>query len=219
MVEFLFGYKNGKNISSPYLGLKSGYSFLTENNGFMYGGFQIGSFFNNNGWQNLTSILEMTYVSELNVSGNWKWRHYIESRFSYCNDQIKPAGILNIDNENGLRGFSDNNLKGNKKLVVNYEADIFTPVKLLGFKLAIITFADLGLISADNTGLLKSKLFQGYGVGIRIKNEHLIFPVLQFMLGYYPNTSGSQMNLFYQGNMFYKFNQSQFSIPSVVTVE
>ena len=219
MIEFLFGFKNGENTNSPYLGLKSGYSFLTKNDGFIYGGFQVGSFFSNNGWLNFTSILEMMYFSKLNIIGNWRWRHYIGSRFSYSNDPIKPAGILNIDNEGGLRGFSDNYLKGNKKLVVNYEADIFTPVKLLGFKLAIITFTDLGLISTDNNGLFNSKLFQGYGIGIRIKNEHLIFPALQFMFGYYPNTSGNQMNLFYQSNMYYKFNQSQFSIPSVVSVE
>jgi hypothetical protein len=127
--------------------------------------------------------------------------------------------LLNIDNEGGLRGFSDNYLKGNKKLVVNYEADFFVPLKFLGFKLAIITFADLGLISTNNNSIFLSKLFQGYGLGIRIKNEHLIFPTMQFMIGYYPNTNGEQFNLFYQNNMFYKFNQYQFSSPSVVKVE
>jgi hypothetical protein len=219
MVEFLFGYKNGEYSNNPYLGVKTGYSFLTENESYLYGGLQIGSFLSNNEWLNLTSILEMMYFSKLNISGNWKWRHYISSRLSYSYNPIKPVNLLDIDNEDGLRGFSDNYLKGNKKLVVNYEADFFVPLKFLGFKLAIITFADLGLISSNNNSLFLSKLFQGYGLGIRIKNEHLIFPTLQFMFGYYPNTSGEQFNLFYQSTIYYKFNQSQFSSPSVVTIE
>jgi hypothetical protein len=219
MVEFLLGYESGENTNSPYVGLKSGFSFLTENNNYIYGGIQAGSYFRNNGWSNFTSIIEMMYFSKLHISGNWKWRHYIDGRLSYSNDPIRPLGMLNIDNEGGLRGFNDYYLKGNKKLVINYEADFFVPLKFLGFKLAIITFADFGLISSNVSSLFQSKLFQGYGIGIRIKNDHLIFPALQFMIGYYPNTSGNQFNIFYQNSIFYKFKQFQFSSPSVVTVQ
>lgn len=219
MFEVLVGYESGENTDRPYIGIKSGYSFLTENLGYIYGGFRIGSFLSKNEWLNCTSVLEMMYFSKLNISGLWKWRHYISSRLSYNYDPIRPVDMLNIDNEGGLRGFSDNYLKGNKKFVVNYEADVFVPLRFLGFKLAIIFFADMGLISSNNSSLFLSKLYQGYGFGIRILNEHLIFPSMQFMIGYYPNTNGEQFNIFYQSQIYYRFNQFQFSIPSVVTVD
>jgi hypothetical protein len=219
MIEFLFGYEKGANSSRPYYGLKTGYSFYNDQVGYFYGGFQAGAFRSDEKWLDRTSILEMLYFSNLNAIGNFKWRHYIGSRYSYSYDPLRPQDILDLSNEDGLRGFSDSFLKGNKKLVLNYEADIFVPLKFLGFSLAVITFADFGLISSINNSLFTSALYQGYGIGFRLRNEHLIFPTFQFMFGFYPNlpqTGGNHFNMFYQRSMFYQFNQFQFSAPSVV---
>jgi len=222
MIAFLYGYEIGSNSSRPYYGLKTGYSFHNDSLGYFYGGFNIGAFRSNQKWLNLNYLMEVMYFSNLNVVGKWKWRHYIGSRYSYSYDPIRPKDILNINNEGGIRGFTDNDLKGAKKLVLNYEVDIFAPLQFLGFKLAFITFADLGLISSNNNSLFTSKLYQGYGIGFRIKNEHLIFPAFQFMFGFYPNTSqadGNNFNAFHQNAIYYHFNKFEFSIPSIVTIE
>ena len=222
MIELLFGLEKGANSNRPYYGLKAGYSFYNDHLAYLYGGFQIGAFRRNEKWLNRTSILDLLYFSHLHAIGKWRWRHYIGSRFAYSDDPIRPEGVLNINDEHGLRGFSDSYLIGNKRLVLNYEADIFIPLKFLGFKLAFITFADFGLISTSNSSLFASKLYQGYGFGFRIKNEHLIFPTFQFMFGFYPNTpqtGGEHFNMFHQGSIFYQFNKFQFSTPSVVSIE
>ncbi|MGE5496955.1 MAG: hypothetical protein ACM3Q2_02735, partial [Syntrophothermus sp.] len=67
--------------------------------------------------------------------------------------------------------------------------------------------------------LTDSRLYQGYGIGFRIRNEHLIFPNFQFMFGYYPGSTtpgGERFNFFKQTSMYYKLNQFQFSRPDVV---
>lgn len=222
MIAFLYGYEIGSNSSRPYYGLKTGYSFNNNSLGYCYGGFQIGAFRSNQKWLNLTYIMEVMYFSNLNVVGKWKWRHYIESRYSYSYDPLRPQGILNINNEGGIRGFSEDDLIGAKKLVINYEVDIFAPLQFLGFKLAFITFADFGLISSNNNSLFTSKLYQGYGIGFRIKNEHLIFPAFQFMIGFYPNTSQADednFRAFHQNAIYYQFNKFEFSIPSIITIK
>jgi hypothetical protein len=92
-------------------------------------------------------------------------------------------------------------------------------MKFFGFKIALITFADLALLSPAENSLYQSKLYSGFGIGIRIRNEHLIFPTFQLMLGYYPNTAqpgGERLSLFKQNAIFYQFNQFQFSKPSPV---
>lgn len=188
----------------------------------MYGGFQAGAFLSNEKWLDRTSIMELLYFSNLNEIGDYRWRHYIGGRYSYSYDPFSTLDILDINNEDGLRGFSDNYLKGNKKLVLNYEADIFVPLKFLGFSMAVITFADFGLISSINNSLFNSELYQGYGLGIRIRNEHLIFPTFQFMIGFYPNlpqSEGRHFNMFMQRSMYYQLNQFQFSAPSIVVVK
>ncbi|MCK9281644.1 MAG: hypothetical protein M0P71_13545 [Melioribacteraceae bacterium] len=222
MIAFLYGYEVGSNSSRPYYGFKSGYSFHNDPLGYFYGGFQIGAFRSNQKWLNLTYIMEVMYFSNFNVVGKWKWRQYIRSNYSYSYDPIRPRDIMNINNESGIRGFSDDYLKGGKKLLLNYEVDIFAPFQFLGFKLAFITFADLALISSNNNSLFTSKLYQGYGIGFKIKNEHLIFPTFQFMFGFYPNTShadGNNFKAFHQNEIYYHLNKFEFSIPSIVTIE
>ena len=85
--------------------------------------------------------------------------------------------------------------------MVNYEADKIVPLKFVGFKLAIITFTDFGLLSSNNNSIFNSVLYQGYGFGFRVRKEHLIFSTFQFMFGFYPNTpqaDGVHFNLFHQ---------------------
>ena len=220
MIELLFGLEQGTQSSRPYYGLKTGYSFHNDHLGYLYGGFQTGAFRSHEKWLNRTSLVELLYFSNLHAIGKFKWRHYIGSRYSYSFDPSWPQDILNINDQGGLRGFSDSYLKGNKKLVLNYEADVFVPLKLLGFQLAVIIFADLGLIASSNSSLFASKLYQGYGFGFRIRNEHFIFPPFQVMFGFYPNTpqaGGEHFSMFHQSSMFYRFNQFQFSSPSVVS--
>jgi len=220
MIELLFGLEQGTKSSRPYYGLKTGYSFHNDHLGYLYGGFQTGAFRSHEKWLNRTSLVELLYFSNLHAIGKFKWRHYIGSRYSYSFDPSWPQDILNINDQGGLRGFSDSYLKGNKKLVLNYEADVFVPLKLLGFQLAVIIFADLGLIASSNSSLFASKLYQGYGFGFRIRNEHFIFPPFQVMFGFYPNTpqaGGEHFSMFHQSSMFYRFNQFQFSSPSVVS--
>ena len=222
MISFLFGYEKGARSSRPYYGVKTGYSVYDEHLGFFYGGFQSGAFLSNKKWLDRVAFVEVLYFSHLNAIGKWKWRQYLGSRYSYRYDPLNQLGVLTVNNEGGIRGFSEGPQQGTKRLVVNYEVDIFVPLKFVGFKLAIITFADFGILSSNNNSIFNSVLYQGYGFGFRVRNEHLIFPTFQFMFGFYPNTpmaDGVHFNLFRQSAIYYRFNQFQFSTPSIVTID
>jgi hypothetical protein len=43
------------------------------------------------------------------------------------------------------------------------------------------------MITPTNVNLFAGQLFQGYGLGFRLRNENLTFNTFQFRLGYYPN--------------------------------
>lgn len=222
MISFLFGYEKGARSSRPYYGMKTGYSVYDEQLGYFYGGFQSGAFLSNKKWLDRVAFVEVLYFSHLNAIGKWNWRQYLGSRYSYRYDPLDQIGVLTVNNEGGIRGFSDGPQQGTKRLVVNYEVDIFVPLKLVGFKLAIITFADFGILSSNNNSIFNSVLYQGYGFGFRVRNEHLIFPTFQFMFGLYPNTplaDGVHFNMFRQSAIYYRFNQFQFSTPSIVTID
>lgn len=217
LAEILTGYEKGEHINRPYLGFKTGYSNYSDDFGYLYGGLQLGGYRQNKEWTNGVLVLESLFYSKLLPFGKFKWRHYLGTRYSYSYNPVFAEDLLNVNGDMGLRGFATE-ATGNKKLVINYENDIFVPLKLLNFKLAFITFADFALLSGKDELLFSSKLYQGYGVGFRIRNEHLIFPTFQLMFGYYPNDGergGNRFEVFRQQSMFYHFNQFQISAPSV----
>lgn len=218
LFEFLLGYEKGQYASRPYLGLKTGYSNYSDSFGYLYGGFQAGGYRQDNAWTNGVMVLESLFYSKLLPIGKFKWRHYLGTRYSYSYNPVFEDDLLNVNGDMGLRGFSTEQ-RGNKKLVINYENDIFIPLKLLNFKLAFITFADFALLAEKDELLFSSKLYQGYGFGFRIRNEHLVFPTFQLMFGFYPNDGvkgGDRFEVFRQKSMFYHFNNFQTSAPSVV---
>ncbi|MCU7495438.1 MAG: hypothetical protein HF314_10055 [Ignavibacteria bacterium] len=218
LAELLLGYEKGQYANRPYLGFKTGYSNYSDDFGYLYGGFQVGGYRQNDAWTNGVMVLESLYYSRLLPIGNFKWRHYLGTRYSYSYNPVTAEDLLDINGDMGLRGFNSEE-RGNKKLVLNYENDIFLPLKFLNFKLAFITFADFALLSGKNELLFSSKFYQGYGFGFRIRNEHLIFPNFQLMFAYFPNdgiAGGNRIEVFRQQSMFYHFNQFQISAPSVV---
>ncbi|MGE5351647.1 MAG: hypothetical protein ACM3P0_06155 [Acidobacteriota bacterium] len=218
LAEILLGYEKGEYVNRPYLGFKTGYSNYSDDFGYLYGGLQAGGYRQNNEWTNGVMVLESLFYSKLLPIGKFKWRHYLGTRYSYSYNPVFAEDLLNVNGDMGLRGFETEE-RGNKKLVLNYENDIFVPLRFLNFKLAFITFADFALLSGKDELLFSSKLYQGYGVGFRIRNEHLIFPTFQLMFGYYPNDGmrgGNRFEVFRQQSMFYHFNQFQISAPSVV---
>ena len=69
--------------------------------------------------------------------------------------------------------------------------------------------------------MLENKMFQSYGLGLQVKNDHLVFNTFQFTLGFYPYIPG-------RGTVFktnpiksYHFRFSDFAIdrPGILPFE
>ena len=94
---------------------------------------------------------------------------------------------ININDKNGIRGLSSGNIFGQKKITVNLESVMFSPLKIYGFNFVFYGFADLAFIGPEDISFLKLNAHSGIGFGLRIRNERLVFPTLQFRFAFYPN--------------------------------
>ena len=217
IIGLLVGYQNTEKSGFPYYGAYAGYSKFNYKFGYYYAGVEAGAFRRNHEWENGIAAIDFLFISKLFLFNDIKMRHYLWTRFDYTYSKPVFSQILDINNSNGVRGFSTDKI-GNRKLVINYENNLFTPLSILGFNIGFITFADFALIARPEESLFNSQVFQGYGLGIRIKNEHLIFGTIQFMVGFYPdNEAVRNFNFFQQKSSFYDFNQFQFSRPSLIS--
>ena len=87
-----------------------------------------------------------------------------------------------------LRGLGEE-IYGNNRLVVNSETVVFTPWHLYQFRFALYGFADLGILGY-NGNLFKNGFYSTIGIGVRIKNEHLIFRTINIRLGFAVGRTG-----------------------------
>jgi hemolysin activation/secretion protein len=132
--------------------------------------------------------IKLNYFTNLFVIKRFKYRQFIG--FNYLNG-IKRFDyeLINLDDPNGIRGFSQADLFGIEKIVLNLETVVFTPYYLLGFRFVGFGFFDLGKIGSGSQKILKESLYSGLGFGIRFQNERLVFPTFELRLAYYPNLS------------------------------
>jgi hypothetical protein len=218
LMAIVAGLEEKKNNSRLYFGINMASSRFSNKHGYFYGKIGLGSFYENNRWEEGVFLTNILYFTPLIKINNWKLRHFLGGRFSEGIRQVKGT-VININQDQGIRGFSSNLLYGVSKLVINYEMNIFPPLKLLGFQMAGVLFADFAWITDDKKLIDKNNFFPGYGIGLRIRNDHLVFGMIQVMFGYYPNSPSlgqNEFRFFERNKFFYSFDDFHFSRPSTL---
>ncbi len=181
------GYSDEEFKNRYYSGLDIRVAYWFASFGYFAGIAQFGSHINSKQWEDSVFNLGLRYFSPRMDIGDVHFRHFANARYtSGFNRQDNK--MIDIRDENGIRGLSHNDLEGLKRLVFNFESRAFTPWKLLGFQFTFFAFTDLGWIS--NTGNLLSDhdFFSAMGLGCRIRNEGLVFQTFNLRFSYYPIT-------------------------------
>lgn len=86
----------------------------------------------------------------------------------------------------GVRGLRSPSLYGQTRLMLNFETMIYSPHYIFGFRPAFFLFADLGIVGSSDELIYNNPVYSGFGFGLRLKNESLIFPTFIFRFGLYP---------------------------------
>jgi len=201
-----------------YLGSSISRGGLIGNLGYLYSKVEYGGFLDevdhfNQGVLNTN----LNYFSNLFIINRFKVRHFLNLQYTRGTNRYLDE-FITINDRYGVRGFHDDLVKGVQKFVTSYEAVSFSPYYFFGFRFAFFGFLDFGFI-ANEEPLLKSKLHSGYGFGVRIKNERLVFETIQIRLGYYPTITDLQFpfRLDFSGEK--KLNPNDFYVTKPDLVE
>jgi len=238
--KYLFGFGRTEDIpTGTLLGLTTGYEFNDQQNrhyyglraafaryspilGYLYANAEFGSYLRRpqNDWQQGLLNTEVLYFTPLYRTGNFQWRHFFWNRSTLGFHRLPGEYLLSLDGYRGLRGFStDNALRGQSRFVFNYEANVFTPLSFLGFRVAAVAFADIGWLSqAGVENPFQTTPYMGFGAGLRFRNEYTVLRTFQFLLGYYPRglTDNNGIRIFQSSRAYYGFNDFNFGAPSIV---
>ncbi|GAB3198067.1 hypothetical protein ABID22_000658 [Pontibacter aydingkolensis] len=219
LVSFTTGYEKGDVMERRYFAASTSYARYRTETGYFYGSATWGSFLRDDRWEQGVLELETLYFTPLKEWGNWKLRHYVQGRATFGINR-NPEELLAINNESGLRGFRSDLLRGSRRVTLNYEANLYTPLSLLGFRLAAVAFTDIAWLSTGNkSSPFKNTPYRGYGIGVRFRNEYLSFSTIQLLISYYPkmhpNEDFDNFRILESSRPYYDFTDFRFTRPGV----
>ncbi|GAB3991157.1 hypothetical protein GCM10028807_20580 [Spirosoma daeguense] len=216
------GIDNAELGRRSYAGINYSQGQYIKHVGYLYGLVSLGSFFRGNKVEQGVFSFESNYFSPL-IKSRWgNMRHFINTRYT--------TGIGRFDNEyitlgstgtglitDGI-GVNSDALRGTKRFLLNYENILFSRLSLIGFRVAFITFANFGLASFPDKPMLQGPLYQGYGIGFRLRNENLTFNSFQIRLTYYPNIPGNTIPFrqAFEGVPTLRFRDFDLSAPQII---
>ena len=130
-------------------------------------------------------VSNLMYVSNLAMAGRSRIRNFVSVSFTrgfsrYTDEYI---GILQ---QNGFSGYWNDSLKAGQRLMVSLESVVFTPWNYMGFRFAVFGFTDFALLAGTKQLISEGAFLTGLGVGIRIRNDNLVFNTFQIRIGFFP---------------------------------
>ena len=178
--------------------------------GYLYGKVDYGGFFQDkDDFQQGVFNFQINYFTNLFIFGSYKFRYFVKLNYLQGINRFRMERI-NINDKQGIRGFTENSIYGQKKLTLNMEFVTFTPFQLIGFKIVSFGFSDFALIGPESAKFINFDAYSGFGFGFRFRNERLVFPTFQFRFGFYPNIEGLLLEDMFQFSGEKKLNPANF---------
>lgn len=186
-VSVASGWERELGYQRPYSGAKANYNHILPGGTMLSYQLQAGGYLRGKQIEDGLLAADFTRYSKILRIGTMIIRHRYEAGYAALFNQRVKQGIA-IRDLDGILGFKPDSLVGLKRLTLGQETILFTPWKLLGFRLAPVVRIDFAFIKLSPGLFQSSNFFSGYSVGIRARNENLILKTVEARFFYYPNT-------------------------------
>ncbi len=181
--ELISGYSWGEFGDAWYLGARYQTGAFTPK-GYFTGEFSLGSYIDHRSgmWYSSAVNVKGGWFSNLVAMNRWHLRQFVSLGYTHgWNRGTGNLESIRFTEENGLQAFSEWVI-GKTRLVLNTETVLFTPLQPLGFKITLFAFGDFGVIG-ESPNTFKNSPYTTFGLGLRLRNEQLVFSTIQLRFG------------------------------------
>lgn len=184
--EIVYGYEVNElgNRHYAHLFLSNG-NLLMNKEGYLYISGEIGGYFKNSNYEEAQIKGTVNFISKQYNAGRKRLRFFTRVDYTLGLNRFEIEN-LNLQKDHHIRGFFSNEVTGKQRLSLNMEHVLFLRSEFYNFNMALFTFADLGIIGANNKLIFNQNYYSGIGMGLRLHNENLVFKTLQLRLAFYP---------------------------------
>jgi hypothetical protein len=189
-VQLTIGPDLSEFTTRMYTGLTVSGGNLLDNSGYMRVTTGISGFIGRGTFEDGIVKAGVSYFSSLYTTydNRFKFRAYLDMRYVYgfhLNlDRLDHYNLNNLFRLPFLR--NDSALYGQHSLGMHLSLQTFTPWYFYGFKFALVAFGDLGYVTKYATPVSRGQMYGGFGFGVKIKNDNLVFPPVLISFAFYP---------------------------------
>jgi len=169
-----------------YLGFDASTGKSIRKLGYFYASMAIGGYLYKNEPEQGIMSTNINYFSNHINAGRYKIRSFVNLNYTRGVNRFSDE-YLNFVNKNGFAGFENDTIRGNQRFSVGVESALFCPSDFIGFKFVVYTFADMGLLSGTSVFAAHNFSLTSIGLGIRIRNDNLLFKTIQIRFAFFPN--------------------------------
>lgn len=180
-IELVGGYSDGEFENQWYgalsyrLGKFLGWGYLT-------GSAELGGFFSNKPGRGALKVSSHFFSNMWTVGSHLRMRQFVTLTLLHgWNRYGGSQEVVAFRDEYKLRNFHEW-MTGSHRATLSLENVLFTSWQPLGFRMALFGFADMGTLG-DRNNLLANPFYATVGLGVRFKNERLIFNALELRFG------------------------------------
>jgi hypothetical protein len=193
---FTLGKEFNEFVNRNYVDFTISSGRYFGNAGYVQSSLSFGTFFNKDNYEQGVLRTKVNYFTNLFVFGRFFFRQFVTFDYTQGINRLDYE-YLTINQSNGIRGFRNDSIFGNRRIKMSWETVCFAPWKFYDFKMVIFLFADHSWIKANNIALFDWHPYTGIGFGFRFHNERLVFNIIQFRFTFYPNIpNGSSARFF-----------------------
>jgi len=183
------GYVREVRLERPYGAFKIKYMDANKSGNFHRLTFQTGGYLRNDKIEDFLIQGGAAYFTRaLNVN-----RSKIRGLFSVDYTQIINRTVndwLDVT-DNYIPGFSTDSLTADRRLAMSLQTVLYTPRAILGFRMA--PFVQIDMVAADcNACDFHKSTYWGFTVGLRTRNENLIFGTIEIKATFIPRDEFGQ---------------------------
>ena len=153
---------------------------------YFYTSLGLGSFWRYSGLEQGIVDVKINFISPLFKIWNIQARQFVKLNYTLGINRFEIENLL-LRNSSGIRGFGSHIATGKQRIILNVENIFFQKKSILNFQTALFYFLDIGIVGPATQSIFNRDYFSGVGIGLRIRNENLIFRTLQIRLSFYPN--------------------------------
>jgi hypothetical protein len=212
-LDLTMGYNWGEFNDGYYAALsyrRGGYTRI----GYFVGDATVGTYIDRDTgkwWQSMADV-NVRWFSPLFTRGRSSLRQFVTLNYTLgWNRGEGNDEYLSFTKEQGPRSLRDYYI-GRSRGGINTETVVFTPWQPMGFQIALFGYADAGFLG-EHANPFQNDFYGTVGLGIRLKNERLIFKTIQFRLGLAFGKHGLIDNRWWQMSTEQRIQQYRF-IPT-----